>query len=126
MYRLILFTTIFRAATGLTSRDTAMAGNRTSWQEIQTGVHIRTDIGHTRITDGLGSAMRISVGPLITTVAGPILRITVGFGFRGKTWIGDRPGSHGAPVAITSVGRLCLRTGRASCMKGSPSVGTWM
>ena len=43
------------------------------------------------------------------------------FGFRGKTWIGDRPGSHGAPVAITSVGRLCLRARRASFMKDSPS-----
>ena len=78
------------------------------------------------ITGGPGSATRISVGPRITTVAGPISRTTVGSGFREKTWIGDRPGSHGELVAITLVGRLCRRAGRASFMKTSPSAGTWM
>ena len=105
---------------------TDTAGNLMSPPAIRIGVLTRTVTGRTPITVGRGSATRISVGLLITTGAGPISRTTVGFGFRETTWIGDRPGSHGGLVAITSAGRLCLHAGRALFMKDNPSAGMWM
>ena len=51
--------------------------------------------------------------------------LRLGLVSRREIWIGDRPGCHGEPVAITSAGRLCLRAGRALFMKDSPSAGTW-
>src|SRR5436309_12504030 len=119
MYRLISFTTIFPVATGLMLKATDTAGNRMLPQAIQTGALTRTDIGPTRITVGHGSATKTSAGPRITTVAGPVLRTTAGSGSPGRIWIGDRPGSHGEPVAITSAGRRCRHAVQALFMKGS-------
>src|SRR5262249_23105941 len=103
----------------LKAMDTA--GNRTSPRAIQTGVRTPTDIGHTPITGGRGSATSILAGLRITTVAGLISGTTAGYGSPERIWTGDRPGSHGEPVAITSAGRHCRHAGRAWFMKDNRS-----
>jgi len=91
-----------------------------NWRPYSDGYWAYTDYGWTWISS------RISAGPRITMVAGPISLITAGSGFQEKTWIGDQPGFHGGQAAITLVGRLCHRAGLVSFMKDSRSAGTWM
>src|SRR5437762_14302240 len=77
-------------------------------------------------TDGRGSHMRISVGPLITTVAGLISRITAGPGFPGAIWTGVQHGYPGGPVAIMSAGLRCRRAVQGLFIKDCPSVARWI
>src|SRR6266478_281497 len=76
-------------------------------------------------TVGPGFLTKTSAGPPTIMVAGRLSPITAGSGFREAILIGDRPGSHGEPVAITLAGRLCLHAAWVSFTKVSQSAHAW-
>src|SRR5207245_6281667 len=94
------------------------AGSRTWRRAIQTGARTQTDTGLIQITVGHGLVTRISAGPRIIMVAGPISPTTAGFGFPERIWIGDRPGFRGEPGAIISAGRRWWPGGRTFVSNG--------